>query len=213
MRCMGHLVVGLVVLAAAPQNVVAKPDLLTAGDIERADVDTIPGIAGGQRIRVTVRPAGAEQSERYTGTLERIDSGTFLLEREDHEEPTAIATSSVLKWEVRQARSRGRGALRGLAWGAAVGSAIGLLAGSMSDSDMNSEDCTWFCWETSRGEDMMYGAFAVGIIGGALGAALGVARPGERWVEARPMVGIAPRSDGGTSLVVRASIGSLARFR
>ncbi|MEN8376941.1 MAG: hypothetical protein ABFS34_16055 [Gemmatimonadota bacterium] len=148
----------------------------------------------GERVRVTVGPAGPEgpsgegavsgapfaasqaaSTGVLIGRLVSIEADRLLLTDESGA-PAEIALSDVerLELSVGQHRNMGRGALIGGLVGAAVGGVAGVIEGSKCEGD-------FVCFGAGGGA--LFGAVGGGGIGVLLGGAIGAAVKSERWSE------------------------------
>jgi hypothetical protein len=134
-------------------------------------------IAPGSLVRVTVPPSShADGLVRIEGRLVRLDADSVVVTDDGHDH--AVAMDQLLGIEPRSARGRGSGALRGLGWGGSISVLAGALLG-------------WINPDDDPAGSALFDATVLGSLGGGIGAAIGAAWPGERWVEqpAIPPVG------------------------
>lgn len=139
-------------------------------------------IASGSPVRLTVQastPSG--KPLRLQGRLVRLDAGSVVVAVGAHDH--AAALDRLVKIETRSKRGRGWSALRGLGWGASIGAITGALVGRINPDD-------------DPAGSGLFMAIALGAFGGGIGAGIGAAWPGERWV-AVPTAHPGQSEDGG----------------
>ena len=111
--------------------------------------------------------------------------------------------ASFTRVEVQRSRPRIAGAGRGLLIGGGIGAAAGAVIRYLTYEECESE-VLFGCLlaAESRGEEAMYSAVVLGILGGIVGLIGGSASPGERWKSVSPgrQISLAPSSDGGVAL-------------
>jgi hypothetical protein len=145
-------------LGAPPAAVPQAPPPLTPGSLIRVQVDT-------------------HGSPRWIqGTLVSAAVDSVLLVRAGHTDTLAFATGSLTRVETSAERRNraGHGALVGGAIGAGLGLAIGIAAAA--------EDCSGFCAVESGEGTMATAAVILGVLGTAVGGAIGSVSHSERWV-------------------------------
>jgi hypothetical protein len=130
----------------------------------------------GPLVRLTT-VEGDGSTATVTGRLLEIDADSYVLAGSPRILVIRVPRQRVLRVERGERRSRleglGRGAVIGMASGALVGAGVGAASGG--DDDIFG----------AKGRAVICGA-ALGALGTVLGAALGVANPGERWVSLTP---------------------------
>ncbi|MBV9774348.1 MAG: hypothetical protein JO040_10385 [Gemmatimonadetes bacterium] len=126
----------------------------------------------GTRIRVS---APTLTPDKVVGSAVSIDHEWLSFTRPDSASrgsQTWVRLAFVDTIEVSRGRSRRRRALKGSSWGAFLGGSLGIIAGGLAAKEL----------PTSSEESAALGAVSVGLVGGAIGAAIGAIRPGkERW--------------------------------
>jgi hypothetical protein len=128
----------------------------------------------GDQVRIAAGPV----SGRFT-VLE-VNADTMLLREGTGGQEIRVGFTSVDQIARRENRTSWQGAKRGAGLGLLVGGLMGAVAGLASGDD----ECSGFCVLTLTAEEK---AFVLGITGGAtgvvLGGVIGLASPGQRWVE------------------------------
>lgn len=140
----------------------------------------ISALTTGERIRITVAldPSVQARAAMERGvavrtipieaTLVELSPDSIAFQPMLTDQVNFVAIEALTQLEKRRSRTRGEGALRALPWGGVVGGGFFLAAG-----------CTWGC---SGGEAVSFAAVGAGI-GIGIGALIGMALPGERWIE------------------------------
>lgn len=165
-------------LPAAGAALPVLAGLITIGASVGAEVP--PGTAGaapneaqlGAKVRVTTeepQSAGSDRPARITGTLVEADRDSLTILRGQEKDRLRIVRSSIRTLEVSRGSTRGRNALIG----AGVGAALGLAVAAIDYSNCDEGD---WC-------DLVWG---LPVLTTPVGALIGVATGGPRWVEAAP---------------------------
>ncbi len=159
---------------------------------------------GPGQIQVTV------PDDQVVGHLVEAGDDALTIEVGKAGAALTVPTSSVLRAQLSQHRSRGQGAARGLGLGVLGGAAAGAMIGLASGDDQCTPqgglfDCLMVF---TAQEKATIGAIFLGGAGGAVGLVLGMAFPGSRWVPARDLerggrvsVNVAPIRRGATAAV------------
>ncbi len=151
--------------------------------LARAVAQDVPAVTEGARVRAVLRAPGG----RYTGTVAGLRSDTLLLLPDGGTESAPLAISTIRQLHVSLGpASTARGAFHGARSGFAGGALAGMVAAAANgclgaaftyDWSSKSNECT-------DGEGTTVVALA--IAGPIVGAVIGAARPGERWVSVPP---------------------------
>jgi len=126
----------------------------------------------GAKVRITtVEPTSAtsDQPSRVIGTLVEADGDGLTVLRKEKEDRVRIPRSAIQKLEVGRGTTRGRRALIG----AGVGAALGLAVAAIDYSNCEEGDWCELVW-------------GLPVLTTPVGAVLGLATGGQRWVEASP---------------------------
>jgi hypothetical protein len=141
----------------------------------------------GERVRIS---GPALSPRKWRGELVEVRGDTLVVLREPTMRRVEVPPSAVRRLEVRRPRSRIEGLGHGLLLGVSIGAATGVAAGLVADGDGG---CYDWCFAP-----VVYG-IAGAAAGTVLGAIVGVAMPGEKWV-AVPRA--APATAGGVAVSV-----------
>jgi len=126
----------------------------------------------GTRIRVTAR---VPERQRWIGPFVSVAGDTLTMRNAGTNDTlVTVPTMHIMRFEI--SRGNGPNGLRGAGWGFATGALLGAAVGYESHSDNNND-----FFVTSAGQDAAVAAVVIGVVGAAIGGAIGALTHSEHW--------------------------------